>query len=96
VLVGCNIVFCSSKKNNIIGMYEGVTLYVCGYASFSVFKLSNCANCHSIVKDFKVENSGDIYFASLQRGDLCLSSDFLIQCVRKVRNKFDKIVSINF
>jgi hypothetical protein len=45
---------------------EGVTLYVCGYASFSVCKVSNCANCHSIVKDCEVDNSGDTYFASLQ------------------------------
>jgi hypothetical protein len=79
----------TSKKNQhnryvrityleICKISEGVTLYVCGYARFCVFKLSNCANCRSIVKDFKVENSGDTYFASLQRGGLCLPSNFLI------------------
>jgi hypothetical protein len=33
---------------------------------------------HSIVKDLKVQNSGDTYSANLQRGGLCLPSNFFI------------------
>jgi hypothetical protein len=53
-------------------------MYAVIHTSFSACKVSNCANCHSIVKDSEVDNSGDTYFASLQRGGLCLPSDFVI------------------
>jgi hypothetical protein len=42
-----------------------------------------CANCHSIIKDFKVDNSGDTSKAKTQKAILCELTDMSLK-----RNNF--------
>jgi hypothetical protein len=57
---------------------EATTLYVCGYASNSVYKKIDCTFCQCSIREAKGDEVGCPYFDSLQRGGLSLPTEFVI------------------
>jgi hypothetical protein len=57
---------------------EATTLYVCGYASNSVYKKIDCTFCQCSIREAKGDEFGCPYFDSLQRGGLSLPTEFVI------------------
>jgi hypothetical protein len=49
-----------------------------GYASSSVCKLISCSFCQELIKEAKGNEIDDPYFDDLQRGGLCLATEYVV------------------
>jgi hypothetical protein len=77
----------------VCALDQGSTLYVCGYASFSVCKRLSCSFCKDLIRESKGDDISDTYFDSLQRGGLSLPTESVISIFFHMHAIFDFIIN---